>query len=374
MEAPQTRTDLGQDKSTLSARVVLPQGVLPHDARASKSPEKSNRRDDDSDEDEDEDISHSPPPQEGDAPPDGDFLVDFADETEELDLIHSRIDSIATLHLPRFAPYLKKLCLRQNDISFLDPEVFEVLVNLEELDLYDNKVKHVGRALDKLDKLLVLDLSFNLLKSVPEGLDNLQALHTIYFVQNKISAISGLHASTTLRSLELGSNRLRKIEGLDALVNLEELWLGKNKLTKIENLGHLKSLKILAIQSNRIVKLEGLEELENLEQLYLSHNGIKRLEGLEKNVKLTTLDVSSNFVPALENISHLTNLEELWMSGNQIPNLLALDTELRSISTLRTIYLEANPCQTSDRTGYRRKVILALPQVTQIDATYVRVP
>ena len=27
---------------------------------------------------------------------------------KELDLIHSRIDSIATLHLPRFAPYSKK--------------------------------------------------------------------------------------------------------------------------------------------------------------------------------------------------------------------------------------------------------------------------
>ena len=100
-----------------------------------------------------------------------------------------------------------------------------------------------------------LDLSFNLLKSVPETITTLPSLGTLYFVQNKISKISNLHNSgASLRSLELGGNRIRvsclsshthaytplklpesqTIENLDALVNLEELWLGKNKLSKIE--------------------------------------------------------------------------------------------------------------------------------------------
>lgn len=57
------------------------------------------------------------------------------------------------------------------------------------------------------------------------------------------------------------------------------------------------------------------------------------------------------------------------MNGNKVPDLHALDTQLRHIPSLRTLYLEANPCQTSDMTGYRRKIILALPQLTQIDAT-----
>lgn len=61
------------------------------------------------------------------------------------------------------------------------------------------------------------------------------------------------------------------------------------------------------------------------------------------------------------------------MSGNKIPTLQALDAELRHIATLETVYLEGNPCQTSDMAGYRRKIILALPQLKQIDATYVEV-
>ncbi|KAJ7170623.1 L domain-like protein [Mycena crocata] len=303
---------------------------------------------------------------------DRDYLSELPDDTEDLELVHLRIGSLAPLRLPRFAAHLKKLCLRQNFISHLDPEIFQPLTKLQELDLYDNKVKHVGNSLDELSELSVLDLSFNLIRTVPEALQHLPSLQTVYFVQNRINKINNLHASTSLRSLELGGNKIRKIENLDALVNLEELWIGKNKITKLENLGTLKRLKILSLQSNRITKLEGLEELDTLEELYLSHNGVERLEGLEHNLKLTTLDLGNNFIPELENISHLSHLQELWMSGNKIPTLHALDSQLKNITTLETLYLEGNPCQTTDMAGYRRKIILALPQLKQIDATFVK--
>ena len=39
---------------------------------------------------------------------------------------------------------------------------------------------------------------------------------------------------------------------------------------------------------------------------------------------------------------------------------------------LSTIYLEGNPLQKQLATAYRRKVMLELPQVTQIDANFVR--
>ena len=51
------------------------------------------------------------------------------------------------MRLPRFGPYLQKLCLRQNQIAHLEPDIFHHLTNLDELDFYDNKIKHVGRAL-----------------------------------------------------------------------------------------------------------------------------------------------------------------------------------------------------------------------------------
>lgn len=55
----------------------------------------------------------------------------------------------------------------------------------------------------------VLDLSFNLLRSVPDGFEFLNSIHIVYFVQNKISKITGLDSCTNLRSLELGGNKIR---------------------------------------------------------------------------------------------------------------------------------------------------------------------
>jgi Leucine-rich repeat (LRR) protein len=58
----------------------------------------------------------------------------------------------------------------------------------------------------------ILDLSFNLLRSVPEVFLSLHSLDTVYFVQNKITTISNLQNLTSLRSLELGGNRIRVSE------------------------------------------------------------------------------------------------------------------------------------------------------------------
>jgi protein phosphatase 1 regulatory subunit 7 len=62
-------------------------------------------------------------------------------------------------------------------------------------------------------------------------------------------------------------------------------------------------------------------------------------------------------------------LSNLQASYNKISDLQDLDDELAVLPKLETVYLEGNPCQLKDRTGYRRKVILALPRIQQVDAT-----
>ena len=67
--------------------------------------------------------------------------------------MHSRLKTLDNLRLERFAAHLKRLGLRQNFISHLDPDVFGPLTKLEELDFYDNKIKHVGTALNTMTDL-----------------------------------------------------------------------------------------------------------------------------------------------------------------------------------------------------------------------------
>ncbi|XP_034498631.1 protein phosphatase 1 regulatory subunit 7 [Ailuropoda melanoleuca] len=159
------------------------------------------------------------------------------------------------------------------------------------------------------------------------------------------------------------------IENIDTLTSLESLFLGKNKITKLQNLDALTNLTVLSMQSNRLTKMEGLQSLVNLRELYLSHNGIEVIEGLENNNKLTMLDIASNRIKKIENVSHLTELQEFWMNDNLLESWSDLD-ELKAAKSLETVYLERNPLQKDPQ--YRRKIMLALPTVRQIDATFVR--
>ena len=75
--------------------------------------------------------------------------------SKDIELIHARLNSASVdkLGLQRFGGHLKRLCLRQNFITHVNPEVFGALTALEDLDLYDNKIKHVGTAFNNLTKL-----------------------------------------------------------------------------------------------------------------------------------------------------------------------------------------------------------------------------
>eukprot|EP00123_Amoebidium_parasiticum_P015622 comp23069_c0_seq2/m.36978 comp23069_c0_seq2/g.36978 ORF comp23069_c0_seq2/g.36978 comp23069_c0_seq2/m.36978 type:complete len:137 (-) comp23069_c0_seq2:255-665(-) len=120
------------------------------------------------------------------------------------------------------------------------------------------------------------------------------------------------------------------------------------------------------IRSNRLVKLEGLEGLVNLEELYLSHNGIEVIEGLDILTKLEVLDVAANRIKTISGMAHLTSLKEFWCNHNQIADWREID-HLPKTNTIVTVYFEHNPI--AQDPNYRRKLRLAIPSLTQIDAT-----
>lgn len=299
---------------------------------------------------------------------DEDLLDDEDPDTDDIALIQSRIADIPALRLDRFKKAVR-LCLRQNlvqkiaGLSALGP-------TLEELDLYDNLISHI-KGLDELTKLTTLDLSFNKIKHI-KHIEHLTALTDLFFVANKISTIEGLDTLVNLRQLELGSNRIREIQNLDSLKNLEELWLAKNKITEIKGLAALPKLRLLSIQSNRITDLTPLRQVPQLEELYISHNALESLEGLDGNPNLRIIDISNNTVSSLKGLEGMKELEEFWASYNRIEDLANIEQVLADKKNLTTVYFEGNPLQTRQPAVYRNKVRLTLPQVQQIDATFVK--
>ena len=56
-------------------------------------------------------------------------------------------------------------------------------------------------------------------------------------------------------------------------------------------------------------------------------------------------------------------------NSNQISSFKDVESELTPLPALQTVYLEANPVQQELSTAYRRRIILTLPQIKQLDAT-----
>ncbi|KAK0130405.1 hypothetical protein ONS96_000925 [Cadophora gregata f. sp. sojae] len=300
---------------------------------------------------------------------DEDLLDDYPSNTTEIDCVHARISSIPSLRLERF-PQTQRLCLRQNSIPSISG--LEPLSNtLTDLDLYDNLISKISH-LDNLTLLKSLDLSFNKIKHI-KNISHLTQLTDLYFVQNKISVIENLEGLTKLRNLELAANRIREIQGLETLTALEELWLGKNKIVEINNLSSLTNLKILSIQSNRIRSITGLTSLPHLEELYISHNALTSLSGLESCTGLRVLDISNNQIESLAGLEGLEELEEVWASYNLVGDFAEVEKVLGGKKELNTVYFEGCPLQLRQPALYRNKARLALPQVKQIDATFIRV-
>lgn len=315
-------------------------------------------------------VVHRTEVSEGGAPIDADedLLNDVPSDSEEIDLTHSKVDSLKKLSLERFSR-AKNVCFRQNLLTSMKG-VEALPVFLENLDLYDNRLERIDHHIEHFNngEMTSLDLSFNTIRHI-KHLDKLVKLRELFMCQNDISKIENLGNLAELTNLELGANRIRSIENLNSLCNLENLWLAKNKINKLQNLENLAKLRLLSIQSNRITKIEGLEKLTNLEELYISHNGIEKIEGLDNLKKLTTVDVSNNRIQELSGLSHLENLEELWASSNLIEAYDSVERELKHLKKFHTIYLEGNPLQKQSGAMYRKKVQLALgPQLKQIDA------
>ncbi|GBG63197.1 hypothetical protein CBR_g36965 [Chara braunii] len=286
----------------------------------------------------------------------------------ELDLTRNRLSSIEPVlgELPN----LQKLSLRQNLLTDAsDLAKYPGLYGLRELVLHDNQLKHIP-PLDKFEKLELLDVSFNQLKTLA-GIEKVSpALKELYAAKNKIQAIEGLSQLSNLLTLELGSNHLRVMENMEGLTSLQNLWLGKNKIREV-NLCGLKGLLRISMMSNRLTRMTGFEGCEVLQELYLSHNGISRMEHLCNLRSLQILDLANNRLSEIEDVESLTKLEDFWFNDNQLPSLDGIGDKLKGARlTLTTIYLERNPVASDP--DYIGKLRREFPNIQQIDSKIVR--
>jgi Leucine-rich repeat (LRR) protein len=225
-----------------------------------------------------------------------------------------------------------------------------------------NVKQNVLKLVCELQHLEHLDLSRNLLLTLPEELSNLKNLQTLNLLSNNLQKVpSFLSKFKRLKYLNLGSNNLNDIPShLSELQTLEHLLLLKNiKIKNIDNIKELKNLKTLNLYFINLIKLPSfihtftqlntltiwntskytheLDVLLNLE--YFSNCGCPSLTELPPGFcRLSKLKMARLYQNSLktisEDIGNLSNLEQLSLYQNKLSTLPESMYQLKKLTKL----------------------------------------
>lgn len=105
--------------------------------------------------------------------------------------------------------------------------------------------------------------------------------------------IENLENQSSLKSIELGCNRISMIEGLDNCKDtLEELYMGRNRLETLKGIEIFVNLQTLHIPCNRLLLLDFLDDLRELNEIAAAENDLEEIPIILNKNELTVIDLS----------------------------------------------------------------------------------
>ncbi|GMR37479.1 hypothetical protein PMAYCL1PPCAC_07674 [Pristionchus mayeri] len=252
----------------------------------------------------------------------------FAPSLAELRLEDNRVCALQPLSLNETKSSLALLDLSGNCLSSISLRSAPVLAYL---DLSGNKLTELSPlSLLSLPSLVEVRLSDNLLSRLsPLSISGTPGLRYLYLQNNLLDSLSALPSLSKLEILDARANRLTKLSSLFESPSLRQLRLDSNRLSALEPralAGHPK-LQLLSIQDNVISSLgsEPFEGLSELVVLLLSNNRLTKLDGsvLSPLRSLQQLNLHNNSMDSVDasSFSSLKQLTTLDLGKNQLQRL-----------------------------------------------------
>lgn len=171
-------------------------------------------------------------------------------------------------------PDLNYLSVTHTNIHEIPSEILK-LTNLQTLILHSNKITYCHENVFILSKLKVLDLSRNLLTSLPDNI-SLSQIVSLNLSYNKLDTFSTLSNCSKLAVLDLTNNNLKLFPNVcfEYLISLSEIKLHGNKIEEIPtNIDILPSLKTIDLSENCIKVLPGeLADCHKLKGIFFASN------------------------------------------------------------------------------------------------------
>ena len=256
------------------------------------------------------------------------------------------LSSINIKDIPDLSKYkhCKSIDLSCNQISTIWQEVFQTCPYLKEIKLYSNKL-HKIEGIKNLQHLENLQLQYNKISSLTDGLTNCKNLRFLRLDSNRLTAlkVSDVRSFNQLSYLDISANCLEDISSISVLGSLKELHCTHNKLQKVPNLSSLTKLEEIDLSHNVLTSLSGLKGMRNLKVLNVKDNEITSLTSVDTLKLLTDFNVSENRLKKLSRlVTQFPSLEILSVAGNQLEkadDLLALS----KLHSLKELDIQNNP-------------------------------
>ncbi|KAB1204303.1 Plant intracellular Ras-group-related LRR protein 6 [Morella rubra] len=230
---------------------------------------------------------------------------------------------------------ISRLDLSNNNLQSIPESSIARLLNLVELDMQSNQLKSLPNSIGCLSKLKVLNVSGNMIESLPKTIENCRVTNVgiiikVYLKSDgypvNVAPVTRMPRKRSLEELNANFNKLMKLPdtiGFE-LINLKKMSVNSNKLVLLpSSTSHLTSLLVLDARLNCLRSLpEDLENLINLEVLNVSQN-FQYLDTLPYSIglliNLVELDVSYNKLSTLpDSMGCLKKLQKLSVEGNPL--------------------------------------------------------
>nr|XP_026496202.1 toll-like receptor Tollo [Vanessa tameamea] len=241
---------------------------------------------------------------------------------------------------------LERLDLSENNMLTFPEGALCSLRNLEYLNMTGNRMRDVSHfqfstahrhPTEKCgDNLLILDLSRNLIDTIPPGLlSGLRRLQKLYLQGNGLNSVAdrALEGLISLTTIRFSDNQLTSLppELFSDTKELKEIYLNNNTITVLAPglFSDLFQLLVLDLSYNELtsdwINTSTFSGLKRLVFLDFSHNRVSKMEiALFRDLhNLQILKMQDNFIEHIsENVfSSLANLHTLILSNNRLTNI-----------------------------------------------------
>lgn len=151
----------------------------------------------------------------------------------------SPTESSTSSHLPQSKwAFLRVLSLSDNSLTFIPTESLLHLTSLTHLDLSSNLLVSIPSGLSSLYNLISLNISDNMIDSVQGIYKKLGQVPTLNISYNRLDSLCGLERLVALERVNVSHNRLEEsgeVGRLALLPNIAEVGIEGNPFTEIES-------------------------------------------------------------------------------------------------------------------------------------------